>query len=618
MTTICPHQAKSKQQQQQERLTSGAGPSSSSIKSTAAAATTTNKKSAIDSAADGYKNLHTFSSKITSTALAAAIAARSKFPDIIFEEDDEDLDEPGDDEEESDCYYQSDAIYHADDNCDKSDNDSNNSIKLTVNQPHLNCGNNNHSTNQCHRSQASSSSSMAKLGKDANSGCDDPANSNTDPTSKLNNSNNKQEITQANEQVILHDIRRRLSLPGDISIPKTFLVKFRQNELLYSADLNNKLHSTKQHQDGQVKCQTANILSNTQAPGHQQPEHETPLSRNARRESLFHIGFGRLSTYSKMNVLGAGTYSTVYKGKSRLTNKLVALKEIRLEKDEGVPFTAIREVSLLKELIHANIITLHDFIYAKNSLTLVFEFVDYDLSHYMTKSDYKIEPGNVRLFTYQLLRALDYCHARKILHRDLKPQNILINKIGELKLADFGLARAKSVPTKSFTDEVVSLWYRPPDVLLGNIEYGPSIDMWGVGCIFYEMIAGSTLFTGTSPRNQIERIFEILGTPEEGSWPSFKLDLEISRLNLGKYTGYNLSESAPNLDATSQDLLLSFLKCNPNSRISANEAMKHKYFQCLPLDELQMLSDTQSIFTVKSIKVTNDIKMLSKTDDDNQ
>jgi len=263
------------------------------------------------------------------------------------------------------------------------------------------------------------------------------------------------EDRQENEYVA--EVRERLSLPSETSIPEEFLLKHEKK--LFKLD-------------------------------------DQPLSRLARRQSLYELGFGQLATYTKTQILGAGTYSTVYKGTSRLTRQLVALKEIRLERDEGVPFTAIREISLLKELKHNNIITLHDIIYSRKTLTLVFEFVDRDLSRYMEECDHKINVNNVKLFLFQLLRGLDYCHSRRILHRDLKPQNILISSIGELKLADFGLARAQSVPTKTFTDEVVTLWYRPPDVLLGNIEYGTSIDMWGVGCIFFEMISGHTLFTG--------------------------------------------------------------------------------------------------------------------------
>ncbi|VDO11130.1 unnamed protein product [Rodentolepis nana] len=154
----------------------------------------------------------------------------------------------------------------------------------------------------------------------------------------------------------------------------------------------------------------------------------------------------------------AGTYATVYKGRSLLTENLVALKEIRLEHEEGAPCTAIREVSLLRDLRHANIVTLHDIIHTEKSLTLVFEYLQRDLKQYLHECHNLMHPENVRLFLYQLLRGLAFCHARRILHRDLKPQNLLINDRGDLKLADFGLARAKSIPIKTYSNEVVTLW----------------------------------------------------------------------------------------------------------------------------------------------------------------
>jgi serine/threonine protein kinase len=325
-----------------------------------------------------------------------------------------------------------------------------------------------------------------------------------------------------------------------------------------------------------------------------------------RRRSLFEIGFGKSATYSKLHVLGAGTYSIVYKGVSRLTNKFVALKEIHLEREEGVPFTAIREVSLLKQLRHFNIITLHDIIYTSKTLTLVFEFVDRDLSHYLDECDHKISLHNVRLYLFQLLRALKYCHDRKILHRDIKPQNILISSIGELKLADFGLARAKSFPTKTYTDEVVTLWYRPPDVLMGNVGYGTCIDMWGVGCIFFEMAAGFTLFIGTTPKKQIECIFEILGTPSEADWPGINTDLKYNCIeHIPYYMGKGLATMAPRLSDNGLELLGKLLKCNPKHRISASDSLRHKYFNPLPA-AIHDLPDSASIFSLPDVRLADE------------
>ena len=367
---------------------------------------------------------------------------------------------------------------------------------------------------------------------------------------------------------LLNDVRERLSLPQDTSIPNSFLNK-----------LNDKL---------------------IDANGNQ------PLSRVDRRQSLYDIGFGKLTTYSKLHVLGSGTYSIVYKGTSRLTNKLVALKEIHLEREEGVPFTAIREVSLLKQLKHNNIITLHDIIYTSRTLILVFEYVDRDLGRYLDECDHKINLDNIRLFLFQMLRGLKYCHDRKILHRDLKPQNILISKIGELKLADFGLARAKSFPTKTYTDEVVTLWYRPPDILLGNVDYGTSIDMWGVGCIFFEMAAGFTLFVGVDQAKQIVSMFEILGTPRETDWPTIRSDLEYASINIPNYPGRDLASMATRLDEQGIDLLKKFLKCNPNLRISSAEAMRHKYFKSFPV-EIYDLHDSASIFSIPKLRLSKEV-----------
>ncbi|ROT84107.1 hypothetical protein C7M84_022683 [Penaeus vannamei] len=301
-----------------------------------------------------------------------------------------------------------------------------------------------------------------------------------------------------------------------------------------------------------------------------------------------------------------GTYATVYKGRSRLTDALVALKEIRLEHEEGAPCTAIREVSLLKELKHANIVTLHDIVHTDKSLTLVFEYLDRDLKQYMDECGAQLSMNNVKIFLFQLLRGLAYCHQRRVLHRDLKPQNLLINDKGELKLADFGLARAKSVPTKTYSNEVVTLWYRPPDVLLGSTEYSTQIDMWGVGCIMYEMISGRPLFPGATVEDELHLIFRTLGTPTEATWPGISTNEDFNQYSFSSYAGEPLLARAPRLAHDSAvGLLTKFLLYEAKKRISAAAALKHSFFESLG-HTVHTLKDQDSIFSCPGVMLTRD------------
>lgn len=198
----------------------------------------------------------------------------------------------------------------------------------------------------------------------------------------------------------------------------------------------------------------------------------------------------------------------------------------------------------------------------------------------------------LQLFLFQLLRGLAYCHARRILHRDLKPQNLLINETGELKLADFGLARAKSFPIKTYSNEVVTLWYRPPDVLLGSTEYSTPIDMWGVGCIFFEMVCGRPLFPGSSPEDQLTMIFKLLGTPTETTWPGISTNEEFLSYDFPRYKPESLKTLAPRFDSNGLDLLLSYLSYEPKKRKSATESMKDPFFSALGT-EVHYLDDSK-------------------------
>lgn len=218
--------------------------------------------------------------------------------------------------------------------------------------------------------------------------------------------------------------------------------------------------------------------------------------------------------------LGEGTYGVVFKAFDKETNETVAVKKIRLEHtDEGIPSTAIREISLLQELHHPNIVELKDIVHGENKLYLVFEFFNLDMKKYLDKKGTPLPSQQVKSLMYQLLQGLVHCHERRIMHRDLKPSNLLVDPEGKnLKIADFGLARTFGLPLKSYTHEVVTLWYRAPEVLLGQKIYSTAIDVWSVGTIFYELAHKRPLFYGDSEIGQIFKIFKTLGTPTEEIW----------------------------------------------------------------------------------------------------
>jgi len=287
-----------------------------------------------------------------------------------------------------------------------------------------------------------------------------------------------------------------------------------------------------------------------------------------------------LEQYEKLQKIGEGTYGVVYKARDKQSGRFLALKKIRLEhEDEGVPSTAIREISILRELNHTNIVSLLDVVNVDNKLYLVFEFLDQDLKKYMDSVN-SMEPDLVKSYCHQLLQGLLYCHQKRILHRDLKPQNLLIDKNGALKLADFGLARAFCVPVRPYTHEVITLWYRAPEILLGSPAYSTPVDIWSAGCIFAELITKRPLFPGDSEIDQLFRIFRTMGTPTEDIWhgcttlPDFKPSFP-------QWKKQELSSIVTNADPLALDLLMKMLVYEPSKRISAKEALKHAYFEGL-------------------------------------
>ena len=282
--------------------------------------------------------------------------------------------------------------------------------------------------------------------------------------------------------------------------------------------------------------------------------------------------------------LGEGTFGEVYIATHEITGEKAALKKIKLEcEDEGVPGTTLREVSLLKELHHPNVVQLKDVFYMPNDskLYLCFEYCDYDLKKYMKSCQYKLSANCIKSFTYQMLNGLSWCHSHRIFHRDLKPQNVLVDpKRGTLKLADFGLARAFTVPLRTYTHEVVTLWYRAPEILLGGKQYSVPVDIWSVGTIIPEMVTGQPLFPGDSEIDELFKIFRLLGTPNENLWQGVQ-QLPDFKAEFPKWKPRNLREIVQHperLNDQGLDLIAQMLKYTPNERIVAKDALEHPYF----------------------------------------
>ena len=295
-----------------------------------------------------------------------------------------------------------------------------------------------------------------------------------------------------------------------------------------------------------------------------------------------------LELYEKSEKLGEGTYGVVYRAIEKATGAVVALKQMRLEQeDEGIPVTALREIALMRPLSHTNIVSIKNVISTKGSLTLVTEYLDFDLRKYLDSTRAGLPPALLRSYAFQLMCGICFLHSNRIMHRDMKPQNLLINREGFLKICDFGLARMYSLHPVQYTHEVVTLWYRPAELLLGSTEYDTSVDVWGAGCIIAEMITGVPLFPGDSEIDELYRIFKVMGTPDENTWPGFQSLPQYSP-TLPIFKPQELQSVLGTDDKLLIDLLTQLLQVNPAKRISAMRALGHPYFASVPPKLIEM------------------------------
>lgn len=291
-------------------------------------------------------------------------------------------------------------------------------------------------------------------------------------------------------------------------------------------------------------------------------------------------------------VLGRGACSVVFKARCTTTGRLVAVKKMRMEdwEEEGVPSAALREISLLKELSHPNVVELLDVCFHLSyvhKLWLAFEFAGTNLKKYMKSCGHHLEPHVIKSLGFQLCRGIGFCHANRVLHRNLKPQSLLIDSQLRLKIADFGLARVYTPPMACAVQSGVSVWYSPLEILLGSPFYSVPVDMWGVGCMLAEMASGSPLFRGDSEIDTVFKIFQKLGTPNAERWPGVA-DLPDFKYTWPKWKprGWdNIRNTKAQIGADGIDLLESLMVYEPSKRLSACRALQHRYFDDVTVPE---------------------------------
>jgi len=355
-----------------------------------------------------------------------------------------------------------------------------------------------------------------------------------------------------------------------------------------AADAKNKSIST-------FKIENKNITKDLSSKNQKTIKSNDDTSSNAIHHNPLLNGCRSVyNSYERLSKIDEGTYGVVWKACDLVTNEIVALKQIKYDTNlfkEGFPITALREISVLLALSHECIVTVREMVVGDSfdKVFMVMELMEMDLQEAITtKCKEPLQQSELKSILYQIVSAVDHIHDKWFLHRDLKTSNILINRSGKVALCDFGLARKYQIPYRALTQMVITLWYRPPELLFGETVYGPEVDMWSLGCIMGELLTKEAMIQGQGEIDQIDKIFNLLGAPTKETWPEFYTLPNSQIFHFSKSNKNTLQDKFPInsfscnqtfLDGNGFHLLHDMLILNPRTRLCARDAFCHDYFK---------------------------------------